>query len=727
MFKLLRSKKGFTLIEMVITLVVLSILMATTLGMIDAGGRVYTASYARDVDKGIGDNVFESIESALRYCTHLEIKDTNVTNPKETGKYSQGFYIDETESNTNSGVLNYVKTDESTGTKSDEAFYPETYYSQRTVRYSVKKVGENNKHVELTLDVIREGKSVYTRSAVITCVNLALLTGISNSNEITDTSTSEYNQYLSFNTDELLLTSDSNGYQITNQAKKLMAKYNEIQNWYVAEMTSIENTFEGVVGNATSTTSYILKSTYDSANSARLLGFTQTKKEAQDKIYDLLGFTPTASGLDSDDYMYGVVATKEELFFALLLQNYDTDKDGTITESEFPHYSDPDSFFSGTIFSYKNGGTKVSDDLVQCVYYVENTSNYDALATTSNGKIYTAQAQDVLTQVPFVSADSGASSLANDYQKNTKTYSKTGYTNIQDLADQGICTISKKSEGWLYAYWSVTITVKPNKTIPAGNYYYMDTADIYYDLGLWNYRYSPTWFTLSYDVVGNNASNTIFFRYYKDDSNHRFTLDFNQISTSHTYYYKPHYWALVPTAAGETGTVGQTDVTYYQFSAHQFTDLMTYGVQYSSWYGTSSKGLLNNAIKWLANIFSGGQAASAVTLNVANASKSLGRTGTYSVNSISNSVHSYNAALLCYHDTRGTWYYQPNSSTSLSAVINGSSLLSDTTSPKSYDLAGSSSSTLMNDINSNTVSSTGVFNMNTTSSTVWTPLPLPSK
>lgn len=746
-FKMMRDKKGFTLIEMVITLVILSILMTITLGMVNSSGRIFTASYQRDTDKGIGDNAFEAIQTACRYATHLKITDLNTTTPSSSGSYDQGFYISQTQSDTSSGYLHYIDK-----TKNDTGYYDQGYYSGRTIRYNIEEVGEGHNHVKLTLQVIRDGHSVYQRQEVIECINISLLTGTSNSNELKDDSTTAYNQYISFSADEQLLTTDSNGYQLMDQAKKLMNAYNAIQNAYVAELSAAETVFENTKDATTGETVSSLSdggemsnSVYAQAEAERTRAFIAAKTKYQKQIEDLLGFIPTGSGLstalsftdnDSDykNLMGGVVATSSELFYALLLQNYDKDNDGTISESEFPHFSDPDSFFANTIFSYSSGGINVAEDLVQCAEFFENYTNYAGLSSLK--KSYTGTFYGAGTTKQYMTLGSGSNQI-NEYRaeywylKNVSGKSlsirqsyfpQSGYTYLGSV-DDSVSTGYDLNTGYVSSITRTrtgtstetmyNITITTNNTLPAGNYYLFTGYDYYWQ---WNIG---TWWGTYLTYAGFNISNTL-----PAGSTISFEIaDGNgddmgyQIGTSSD---SPHACASEPYYSFYSfdGSQSTNTVRLYSFTAHQITDIVSYGVEYSAWYGTSSKGLINSLMNWI----SGNNTP--ITLNKTAAANGYGygRTKQTTVNSLTYNIHSYNYALLVYYDKRSTWYYQPSHSTNLSAWINGSRVLSSVTAPQTYDCSVGST-TVAYDIRHDVVSAS-LLGLNTTGDTVWTPLPV---
>ena len=182
MYNLRNSKLGMTLVEMVISLVILGILMSSTMGLIISSSNIFVATSKSALDRQVGNYVFATLESVLKYSTHMSIYDAGAA-PKE--KKTQSVTLDITDRNTNSGKLLYQGKDDS----SPINFYDNSFYGGRTLQYTIEEVGRKHQHVKLTVKVFREGKLVYTIDKVIKCINLALITTGTDANMIKDYST----------------------------------------------------------------------------------------------------------------------------------------------------------------------------------------------------------------------------------------------------------------------------------------------------------------------------------------------------------------------------------------------------------------------------------------------------------------------------------------------------------------------------------------------------------
>ncbi len=97
MFKLRYDKRGMTLIEMIISLVILSILMSSTMGMIISSNNIFVSTSQAALDRLVGNSVYSTLESMLKYSTSLTISAT----PKNDNK-QQSFMVSVSDNDTKS-------------------------------------------------------------------------------------------------------------------------------------------------------------------------------------------------------------------------------------------------------------------------------------------------------------------------------------------------------------------------------------------------------------------------------------------------------------------------------------------------------------------------------------------------------------------------------------------------------------------------------------------------
>ena len=332
-------KKGFTLIEMVITTLILSILMGITMGMVSSSGRMYASGADMSIDKMVGDAVFETIESVAKYATHMEISNSK---EKCKNKYQQGFYINTTDTATNSGKLMYEVNNEGIKAKFPNQPYSDGFYQNRTVKYKIEPYtythNNNNKtsdrHIIITVIVYRDGQQEYIRTNTIRCVNLGLLGDGENTNTlVTSDKTNAENQYISFSCDEELIMASVDGYETAVSSSDIVTEYNGINNELA---TKLNNALSEPNLN-------------DDQRKALMESAATT---ARDEIYILFGgYRP--KDIDYKDnnevlkYFNGVHATKEEVFYGLLKSKFSPD--GVVGPSSFPKFKDPN-FFKNSVF-----------------------------------------------------------------------------------------------------------------------------------------------------------------------------------------------------------------------------------------------------------------------------------------------------------------------------------------------------------------------------------------
>ncbi|GEM_PF-5594644 len=426
-YNLKNDKRGMTLIEMIISLVILSILMTSTMGMITSSMSIFTSTSLAALDKMVGNSIFQTLEASTKYSTHMTISDSPISDSAGT----KAFMVNNSATNSDgedSGLL-YFRPD---GDSEFINLYDTSFYNGRTVQYKIEKAGNDNRHIRITVTVYRDGEKVYVRDGLIKCVNLGLLkTGVS-ANEINDSGVAydsnkkavNSNQYLYFTVDELLISGGESAWSIEYKLQEYINKYNEILSEYFGKLGFAQTKLNEMNAEATrgkvvelpilrdaqaEATNAIFGDysnfTPGSTNDARADGENATtyynlRKYYQEQIYNLLKFSPMTTNNYSTDVpetvakgngsgtvrnpYYGVVATKEQLFTGFMLTYYDKNKDGQIVKSEYPHFDNPKSVFAGTMFN--NNG--YSENMVILARMWENSGeNYKTLVTTTEKSI----------------------------------------------------------------------------------------------------------------------------------------------------------------------------------------------------------------------------------------------------------------------------------------------------------------------------------------------------
>ncbi len=430
MYNLKNSKLGMTLVEMVISLVILGIMMSSTMGLIISSSNIFVATSKSAVDRQVGNYIFANLESMIKYSTHMSIYDANAV-PKE--KKTQSVSLEITDTNTNSGKILYK------GKEDAEPFYlyDNGFYGNRTVQYTIEEAGKKHQHVKLTVKVFRDNKLVYSIDKIIKCINLALITTGSDANMIKDYSTKGgINQCIAFSVDEMLIAGGKNAFSLEYKVNEYIGKYNRILAEYTNKVNNVYDYFKQQMGDTRDADGErILKSVYTAAIKLRhdaVFGdgtdvaprwegddpttYFNLRKHYQEKINDLLKFTPSA-GVENkvktinttvlqtqaevnsynnsnaansfeDHPLYGVLATKEELYTGFLLTYYDKkDPKGTITKDEYPQFEDPETFFADTSIEKYLSQTGSKNDpnqmVIMAYFYSRVNENYGSLFTTS--------------------------------------------------------------------------------------------------------------------------------------------------------------------------------------------------------------------------------------------------------------------------------------------------------------------------------------------------------
>lgn len=367
MRKLFENKKGFTLIEMVITTLILSILMSITMGMITTSGRMFSSTSELAIDKMVGDGVFDALESMAKYATHIEIADS-----KEMcrSSYDQGFYIKTTDQQENTGVLMYdAKTQKAT--RYPKQPFSDSFYQGRSIKYFVEPYelsdgSKSGRHLKISVDVYRNGEKVFTRSNVVRGINLGLL-GEGDSYNLIESSINEdpqklkENAYLNFSCDEQLAVSEVNGYEIYSDTSTSMTEYNEINKMLSATLNEILNSDDIV------------------DESERIMLMELAATQARSEIKELFGgFSPANITTDKNSplrFFNGVVATKEEIFYGTLIKKYSDN--GKLSVDTYPDFEDHETFFARSTF------TEYGGNMVQLALYIMNTEyGYDSASKT---------------------------------------------------------------------------------------------------------------------------------------------------------------------------------------------------------------------------------------------------------------------------------------------------------------------------------------------------------
>lgn len=430
-YKLKNDKRGMTLIEMIISLVILSILMTSTLGMITSSMSIFSSTSLAALDRMVGNSVYQTLESSLRYATHLTISNT-----PDTTLTSQSFYVGNVDAATNSGSVMY----RAEGDTNYLSLYSPEFYGNRSVQYSVTEVGSDGRHVKITVKIFRDGEAVYTKEATIKCVNLSLIKTEADSNSIenripTSDRANAVNQYLYFSVDEMLLSGGSDAWALEYKVNDYMRGYNAILAEYYGKLSAAENLVREAINkygkDPGSPMEYGALQALALERDVAIFGdgsndyywegtdakqYNNLWAHYREEMEEYLHFKPDDAGFATTNPYYGVVATKEELYLGFMFEYYNDGADPTsITKDEYPTFSDPNTFFNGTIFSdYISNDNKMA---IMTYFDDDLNGRYTNLFsnTVGTGYVYTYTSSNSNTSIDINNADTIVTTIESIY------------------------------------------------------------------------------------------------------------------------------------------------------------------------------------------------------------------------------------------------------------------------------------------------------------------------
>lgn len=156
--KVPRNKKGFTLVEVIVSLLVVSIILAFATSFFFVGEKLFSNSTKGNTRKMVGDNVLNFVSDRLKYSSKLEIRNNS---SMTDAKYSNNILW------LNSNKKLCFKT---SGTDLGDIF-GDSFYNQNSISVTVQVLPNYNLKVEVkVLDI--DNKEVYSTSSVIKLMNM---------------------------------------------------------------------------------------------------------------------------------------------------------------------------------------------------------------------------------------------------------------------------------------------------------------------------------------------------------------------------------------------------------------------------------------------------------------------------------------------------------------------------------------------------------------------------
>lgn len=155
----MKNYKGFTLIEVVVSLLITSLILAFAAAFFFAGERMTENAVRKNQAKLVGDNVLEYLSDRIEYSSALEIKSGNISG----AKYENVLYI---------SPDNYLAL--KTATTNDGNVFGKDYYSGLKIRTAYTVYEENC--IKINVDVLNENLSdrLYTVSNTVKLSKLDL-------------------------------------------------------------------------------------------------------------------------------------------------------------------------------------------------------------------------------------------------------------------------------------------------------------------------------------------------------------------------------------------------------------------------------------------------------------------------------------------------------------------------------------------------------------------------
>ena len=152
-----KNKKGFSLVEIIVSLLVISIILGFATSFIFTGENLFRNTVQSDTEKSIGDNTLSYMVESIRYAQDIEILPEGKIS---SIKYKRAIFLSD---NNHIGI----KVSE----EIDENIYGDYFYQNNTVDYSVKVLNANC--IELKVNVYnRDGEMKYTVTNVVKLLNM---------------------------------------------------------------------------------------------------------------------------------------------------------------------------------------------------------------------------------------------------------------------------------------------------------------------------------------------------------------------------------------------------------------------------------------------------------------------------------------------------------------------------------------------------------------------------
>ncbi|WP_195269853.1 prepilin-type N-terminal cleavage/methylation domain-containing protein [Eubacterium sp. 1001713B170207_170306_E7] len=171
----IRNNKGFTLVELIVTLAIASIVMLVAGNYLFFGNRMFAENEVKNTDKYIGDSVFQFMKERLIYAGKIEVIDrAKVLSGESEAKYSHIFELSGNSVEENKGYLEF--TNDKT-VKAPEDIYGVDFYRNNKISYTLRLDEKDSTKTTFVLTVYvynTKGEEVYQTGAAIRNLNIRL-------------------------------------------------------------------------------------------------------------------------------------------------------------------------------------------------------------------------------------------------------------------------------------------------------------------------------------------------------------------------------------------------------------------------------------------------------------------------------------------------------------------------------------------------------------------------
>ncbi len=152
-----KNKKGFSHVEIILSLLVISIILAFATSFFFTGENLFRNTVQSETEKAVGDNTLNYMVESIRYAQDIEVVPSD---QMPTAKYQRAIFLSD------KNYIGFKVSDEI-----DENIYGEYFYQNNTVDYSAKVLNANCMEIKVNV-YNRDGEMKYTTSSVVKLLNM---------------------------------------------------------------------------------------------------------------------------------------------------------------------------------------------------------------------------------------------------------------------------------------------------------------------------------------------------------------------------------------------------------------------------------------------------------------------------------------------------------------------------------------------------------------------------